>query len=194
MPWCRPTARRKTNEAYAYEVLSEALDSGRGRASLSRALSKSRGLASGVDTNYDPDARGDAIFTIALTPAPGKNVTQLQKALTEELQKLAQQGIDEATVAAAQARAFNASAIFARDSLMMPGYVFGMALTTGHAVNDVEDWPDRIAAVTADDVNTALQGLVNDPRTMTAALLPDHRAAARRGGGAPVIRHDMGIR
>jgi zinc protease len=78
---------------------------------------------------------------------------------------------------------------------MMPGYAFGMALATGHAVADVEEWPERIQAVTRDDVNLALRDLLANPHAITGLLLPDqHVSAAAREAAHPVINRDMGIR
>lgn len=180
-------------EAYALEVLAEALDSGE-VGILYRHLVMERGLASGFGADYDPDARGDAIFTVAAIPRPGVDPKKLETALTEEMSKLAQSGLDAKTVADAKDR-LKRTAIFARDSLMMPGYAFGMALTTGHTVADVEEWPERLDAVSVDDVNAALRTLAADPKRLAASLLPDHRAsAAAREAARPVITHDMGIR
>ena len=184
---------QKDKEAYALEVLAEALDSGEVGV-LYRRLVMERGLASGVGTDYDPDARGDAIFTIAATPHPGVSSKKLEAALTEEIGKLAETGLDEKTVTDAKER-LQRSAIFARDSLMMPGYSFGMALATGHSVPDVEEWPDRLAAISVDDVNAALRDLAANPKHLVASLLPDtHASAAAREAARPVIGHDMGIR
>ena len=78
---------------------------------------------------------------------------------------------------------------------MAPGYAFGMALTTGHTVDDVEAWPDRIKAVTAEQVNAALRDLAGNPHNITGLLLPDKNASAR--AKPPRIRrsvNDMRIR
>lgn len=184
---------QKATEAYAYEVLAEALDGGE-VGPLYRHLVVEQNIASGVGTEYDPDARGDAVFAIALTPQPGKTSDQLDKALQDELRKLAKDGLDEKTVENAKKR-MERSAIFARDSLMVPGYVFGMALTTGRTVQDVEEWPERIEQVSLDQVNEALRDLVANSHYMTAMLLPDAKAsAAARAAAHPVLSHDMGIR
>ncbi len=77
----------------------------------------------------------------------------------------------------------------------MPGYAFGMALTTGHTVADVEAWPDRINAVTPDQVNDALKTLASTPRQTMGALLPDpHASAAAREAAQPILNHGVGIR
>jgi len=186
-------ATQKKAEAYAYEVLAEALDGGE-IGPLYRDLVKTQAVASGIETNYDPDARGDTIFVIAATPRPGKDIKLLDQALKNELKQLAKTGLDDKAVQNAKLRLTRA-AIFARDSLATPGYAFGMALTTGHTVEDVENWPERITAVTTADVNAALRALVADPHHAVGMLLPDpHATQAARDAARPVISHDMGIR
>lgn len=184
---------QKGHEAYALEVLSEALDSGE-VGLLYRDLVTKQGLASGIGANYDPDARGDTLFTIEVSPSPGKKPQALEKALHDEMQNLAQQGLDDKIVEDAKER-LQRDAIFARDSLLGPGYAFGMALATGHNVNDVEEWPDRIKDVTTGDVNSALRDLVANTHTITGLLLSDpHASAAAREAARPVISHDSSIR
>ena len=181
------------NEAYALEVLAEALDNGE-IGLLYHDLVRVDGIASAVDSGYDPDARGAALFTIAASPLPGTDPAKLAAALPAELRKLAAGGLDEATVTAAKER-LKRSAVFARDGLMMPGYAFGMAVTTGHTVDDVEDWPNRIDAVTVGQVNAALNDLAANPHYIVASLLPDHSAGAmRRAAAHPVIDHATVIR
>ena len=183
----------KAGEAYAYEVLSEAIDGGE-IGILYRTLAVEQGLASDIETSYDPDARGEAVFTIGLTPNPGRSPEKLEKAFLAELTQLAQQGLGEKTIEDAKAR-LERAAIFARDDLMTPGYSFGMALTTGHSVNDVEEWPDRIKNVTPEQVNEALRQLASNPHTLMAMLLPDpHASAAAREAAHSILSHDMGIR
>jgi zinc protease len=71
---------QKAHEAYALEVLAEALDGGE-VGLLYRHLVEDQGVASGIDVNYDPDARGPAVFTIAATPQPGRSPEKLETAL-----------------------------------------------------------------------------------------------------------------
>ena len=184
---------QKNDEAYAYEVLSEVLDGGE-VGFLYRNLVVGQGVATGSGAQYDPDARGDAIFSIGLTPKSTRTAKKLDKILHDELADLAQKGIDPVKVDEAKKR-LQRSAVFARDNLMMPGYAFGMALTTGHSVADVEAWPDRIQSVTVEQVNAALHGLLETPRYVSGILLPDPTASpAAREAARPSLSHDMGIR
>jgi zinc protease len=67
---------------------------------------------------------------------------------------------------------------------------FGVALTTGRTVADVEAWPDRIAKVTIDEVNAAARHVLKDTGSVTAILLGTEkktalRKAALTPGGEP---------
>ncbi|MGB9153939.1 MAG: pitrilysin family protein [Alphaproteobacteria bacterium] len=186
-------ATQKDTEAYANEVLSEALVDGEVGV-LYQKLVVDQGIASSVESNYDPDARGETSFTLAASPRPGKSPQNLERAMRDALHNIAEKGLDAETVENAKQR-LQRSAIFAREGLMMPGYAFGMALTTGHTVADVEAWPDRINAVTADQVNAALRELATTPRQIMGALLPDtHASAAAREAAQPILSHGVGIR
>lgn len=186
-------ATQKDGEAYAYEVLSEALDGGEVGV-LYKKLVTELGVASGVESGYDPDARGETSFTIAASPRPGQDYKKLEKALRTTLDNAAKKGLDATTVENAKQR-LQRSALFAREGLKMPGYSFGMALTTGHSVADVEAWPDRINAVTVERVNAALRELAGTQRQIMGTLLPDpHASAAAREAAQPIIGHGVGIR
>ncbi|MDD5586487.1 MAG: pitrilysin family protein, partial [Alphaproteobacteria bacterium] len=173
-------AAGKKDEAYALEVLSEAIGGGEVGV-LYRQLVMKQKVASAVETSYDPEARGPADFVLIATPQPGRDIKDLERALDAAVKRLAQQGLDAATVKAAKGRLMRA-AVFARDSLTAPGYSFGEALAVGETVKDVENWPARIGAVTAEQVNAALRKLVASPYHVTGLLLPDPDAPPERAG------------
>ena len=186
-------ATQKNGEAYAYEVLAAALDDGEVGA-LYKKLVTELGVASGVEASYDPDARGETSFSIEGSPRPGQSYIRLEQALRNFVRDEAQAGLDPATVEKAKQR-LQRAAVFAREGLMMPGYAFGMALTTGHGVSDVEAWPDRINAVSVDQVNAALRDLAATPRQIMGALLPkSHASSGVREAAQPILSHGAGIR
>jgi zinc protease len=187
-------ATEKDHESYAFEVLSEALAGGEVGVLYKQLVMKQQ-VAGSLDISYDPDARGPAPFVFIATPQAGRTIDELEKALNESLHHLARKGLSAVDVNAAKKR-LRRSAVFARDSLLAPGYVFGSALTTGQKVADVEDWPERIKAVTAAEVNAALRRLVASKYRVTGLLLPDPNATpeerAKAQNTAP--SHEMGIR
>ena len=70
-------------------------------------------------------------------------------------------------------RSLLAGAIYVRDSLRAGPNIFGRALTSGRTIDDVENWPERIAAVTAAEVDAAAKAVFRDARSVTSVLLPD---------------------
>ncbi len=171
-------ATQKDIPAYAYEVLSEVLDAGE-VGILYKKLVKEQGIASTVGAGYDPDARGETSFAISASVRAGQAYEKLKEALASALNDAAQKGLDAADVENAKQR-LQRAAIFAREGLMAPGYSFGMALATGHNVADVEAWPERINAVSVDQVNGALREMVSSKRQIVGALLPNPNAKAKK--------------
>ena len=47
----------------------------------------------------------------------------------------------------------------------------GAALAIGMTVEDVQAWPDRIGAVTVEQVNAAAKAVLKEGRSVTALLL-----------------------
>ena len=66
-----------------------------------------------------------------------------------------------------------AQATYARDSLYIAARAFGSALTSGLTVADVEAWPERIGAVTVDQVNAAARAVLIPETSVTGILLPE---------------------
>ena len=71
-----------------------------------------------------------------------------------------------------------ASAVYERDSLTGPANIFGAALATGRTIADVEAWPERIGAVTTEEVNAAARFVIREREAVTGVLLPEHPSGA----------------
>jgi zinc protease len=71
-----------------------------------------------------------------------------------------------------------AEAVYARDSISGPANIFGAALATGRTIADVEAWPQRIAAVTVEQVDEAARFVIQESAAVTGVLLPDTTASA----------------
>ncbi|MEI6559873.1 MAG: pitrilysin family protein [Rhodospirillaceae bacterium] len=166
-------------QAYALEVLAEIMSSGvTGR--LYRSLVVEQRVAVGAGLGYSPLVRGSATLEVSATPVPGGDIDRTEAALTAEVAKLLKDGVTEEEVATARKRMLAANA-YARDSLQGPAYALGMALVTGHSLDDVESWPDRIAAVTAAEVNEAARAVLGAPGGVTGRLLPAEATSSKSG-------------
>ena len=159
------------NEAYALQVLAEIIGGG-ATARLYSRLVVEQGIAGSAGAGYNPTNYDYSTFTFYVAPRPGGEVAPLEAALRREIADLLDNGVGEEEVAAAKKRLV-AGAVFARDSLSTAPRVIGAALTTGGSLEQVEAWPERIAAVTAEEVNSALKAVLRDEQSVTSYLLPE---------------------
>jgi zinc protease len=66
-----------------------------------------------------------------------------------------------------------AEAIYAQDNQTVLARWYGGGLTTGLSIEDIRSWPDRIRAVTADQVRAAAQKWLDKKRSVTGYLIKD---------------------
>lgn len=174
----------ETARAYPLEVLAQILGGGRlGR--LHSALVADQSLALRVDAGYDPQALGPATFSFSGSPRPGVPVEKLAEAVEAEIAKVVEQGVTQEELTRAQ-KQLDDSAIYARDSDRQGARALAATLAIGGTIDDVESWPDRIKAVTVDQVNAAARAVFNDKQSVTALLLPAREDAVGRGPAEPI--------
>lgn len=159
----------------ALEVLSEILGSN-GTSRLYRSLVIGQPLAVSVGTYYDSAQRGDGRFVFYASPRPGVELDDLKDAVYAEANKLLAEGLTSDELARVKKR-MQAEAIFSRDALKTGAWAIGGVLAQGHSIDDIEKWPERIAAVTEKDVLDALRAVMDEPKRTTAKLLPQEGAA-----------------
>jgi zinc protease len=66
-----------------------------------------------------------------------------------------------------------AEAVYAQDNQATMARWYGGALTTGLSIEDIRSWPDRIRAVTAEQVRAAAQKWLDKKRSVTGYLIKD---------------------
>lgn len=159
--------------AYALEVLSELFGSG-GTSRLYRSLVVEQALAAGAGSYYRGTSLDLTNFRVYAAPRPDADLDALEAALDAEIDRLLQDGVSEDEVERVKKRML-AQAVYARDSLSDSIRAFGAALTTGLTVEDVEAWPERIAAVTVEQVNQAARLVFQPNQSVTARLLPEQQ-------------------
>jgi len=172
------------SDAYPLEVLTEILG-GNATSRLYRSLVVAQGLATAAESWYDPTATDYATFGFSLTPRAGVSLEQLQAALDKELALVLKDGIRPDEVERAKAR-LRATVAYSRDSLHTGAHVLGAALAVGLTTADVESWPQRIAAITPDQVNAAARRVLQADRMVTGLLLPDTSPGAKAKALAPI--------
>jgi zinc protease len=178
-----------TEHAYALEVLAE-IFGGTSTSRLYRALVIEQKLAATAGAYYQGSSLDLATFRLYASPREGVDLETVEAALDAEVARLAEEPITAAEVERATRRLV-AEAVYARDSLAGAVRSFGIALATGRSVEDVESWPERIAAVTAEQVNAAAAYVLDPERSVTGYLLPSGPADALAGGDVPAGREGL---
>jgi zinc protease len=169
----------KPGEAAALEVLAQILGAGTtGR--LYRALVVDQGLASDAGGFYQGLAVDPTRFGVYATPRPGVELTQLEDAVDGVIASMVDKGVAADEVAHAKTRMI-ADYIYAQDNQAAMARMYGSALTTGLTLDDVRARPDRLRAVTADQVNEAARRFLDKRRSVTGYLVKDasHREDKR---------------
>jgi zinc protease len=159
----------ETKHAYALEVLSDILGGG-ATSRLYRALVVDSAIALSAGSYYGADDRGPSRFGIYASPKPGVSMETLEAKIDEQLAKLIDGGVTASELARAKKR-MQSQAVFARDSLSGGARTLGAALAIGLTVDDVESWPDRIGAVTAEQIQDAAKAVLIEGRSVTSYLL-----------------------
>jgi zinc protease len=72
-----------------------------------------------------------------------------------------------------------AASVYDRDSLRREAQIIGRGLATGQTIDDIEAWPERIAAVTTRHVNDAARAVLVDDIAVTSLLRPAPQSLAR---------------
>jgi zinc protease len=165
----------KPGEAEALEVLSHLLGGGQ-TSVLFKTLVMQDKIAVAAGTHYMGTSLDETRFFLYAMPVPGVSLEQLDAAIEAVIRKAATDGFAEADVTRAKTRLV-AEAIYARDSQTTLANWYGSSLTTGLTLKDIAEWPDRIEAVTAEDVKAAV-GLLDRRRGVSGYLLPAESTAA----------------
>jgi zinc protease len=164
-------ARGDQNFVYPLEVLSQVLGGG-STSRLYRKLVIERGIATNAGAWYSGDGLDYGEFGIYANPKAGGDIDSLEKAVLEELKAALQEGFKTEDIERAK-RLISAQSVFARDGLRAGPNAFGRAFTQGQTIFDVEEWPERIASVTPEQVMAAARRALKPESSVTSILLPD---------------------
>ena len=163
-------AQARPGVAEGFEVLAQVLGGGETSA-LYRVLVEQKKLASDAGATYDGHVRDSAEFSVYAVPRPGVPLAALEKAADQVIRGFTARAPAAKDLARAETQLV-ASATYRRDSQFAMASAYGRALMIGMTVEDVNQWPDRIRAVTGDGVVTAARGLLKR-QAVTAWLEPE---------------------
>ncbi len=161
----------KSGESEALEVLAHILGAG-SNSRLYRALVEDKHAAVNAGAYYDSAALDATKFGIFGVPAKGISLHELETDIDAVIAEVIAKGVSSEELERAKTRLI-ADAVYAQDNQMTLARWYGVALTTGEKVTDVQHWPDRIRAVTASAVQGAARHWLDKRRSVTGYLIKD---------------------
>jgi zinc protease len=176
---CRaPSYNTDKASSLALDIAANILDGG-SATRLYKAIVSEKKLASAVSLSYSGFSRDESTLSLGAVPREGVSLTAVESAIDDELANYIATPPSAAEIREAKDRLIN-SAVFARDSLQSPAYIFGQALSTGLTMDDVEYWTYDIETVSDDAIKGAIKHLMTPDLCVSGRLLPK--------GGDPALR------
>ncbi len=171
-----PHGRGAGDESYAIEVLSQIVGAEQtGR--LYRVLVRERSLAVGAGSWYMSTSVDLSRLAVCASPVDGVSLETLEAGMDAVLRDIIEKGVTEAELIRAKTRLV-ADLIYAQDSQAFMARIYGAELATGGTIADVQQWPERIEAVTAEAVQAAAKKWLEPRRSVTGLLMSEARPAA----------------
>jgi zinc protease len=162
-------ATGKPGESEALEVLAHILGTGT-NSRLYRDLVVDKKLAVSAGAWYDASVLDLSKFGVYGAPRPGVTLPQLETAVDTVIAEVIAKGVTDEELQRSKTRLI-ADAVYAHDSQASMARWYGSALMSGATVEDVGGWPDRIKAVTAQQVREAARHWLDKRRSVTGYLV-----------------------
>ena len=157
-------------EPYALEVAAAVLDGGNS-ARLESRLVRGQQIAASVGAGYDLYARMPSLLMIEGTPVQGKTAADLEKALLEEVRLLRDELVTGEELDRVKAQVL-ANKVFERDSIFYQAMQLGTAETVGLGWHKVDEFVDKINAVTPQQVQQVAKKYLIEDRLSIGFLDP----------------------
>lgn len=174
--WIVPTYRTAENgEAAALDLLSEILGGG-SRSRLYQQIVVKGGIGASAGASYDGSAYDPSTFTLYGAPQPDRALADVETAIAGQLTLLIKDGVTQEELESAKTR-YVRSIIFARDDQFSMAHIYGAELANGGSIENLAGWPDRIRAVTAEQVQAVAAKYLDPSLSVTSYLLPSDAGA-----------------
>lgn len=172
MGWKVPVVATAEEEwvPYALDVLAGVLDGG-ASSRFSRELVREQQVVAGVSAYNNAFSRLDDIFTIAGTPAQGKTVEDVKQAVLDQLEKVKSTPVTEAELQRVKTQVI-AGSVYELDSVFYQAMQLGMLETIGLDWRLVDSYPEKIAAITAEQVQQVAEKYFVEDSLTIAELIP----------------------
>jgi zinc protease len=157
-------------EPYALEVLAAILDGG-DSARFAKDLVRGKQIAANAGAGYDAFSRLKDLFIFDGTPAHGKNIKELEAAIQNEIKRVKETQVSPDELKRVKAQVV-ASDVFEKDSIFYQAMQIGTLETVGLNWKLMDEYVDRIQAVSAEQVQQVAQKYLVEDHLTIAELDP----------------------
>lgn len=172
---------------YALQILAGVL-SGNDSARLQKSLVKEQQIAVNADAGYDAVSRGPGMFMLDATPAQGKSIAALEKALRVEVERIKLSGVSDAELNRVKSQVIAAD-IYQRDSLFYQAMQLGEYVTAGLPPEALDGRVAKLRAVTPAQVQEVARTYLIDDALTVAVLDPQPLESKPNRPAVPGVRH-----
>jgi zinc protease len=158
-------------ESQVLDVLAQLMGGG-SNSYLNRRLVVDKPLAVSASAGYQGTSLDATQFSISAAPRAGVEFAQVEQAIDDVIADIEQNGVRAEDLERVKTQLI-AEAIYAQDNQATLARWYGGALTTGLSIEDIRSWPDRIRAVTAEQVRQAAEKWLDKKRSVTGYLIKD---------------------
>jgi zinc protease len=158
-------------ESPALDVLAQLMGNG-SNSYLYRALVIDKPLAVSAGAGYQGTSLDATQFSISVAPKPGVDFAQIEQVVDRVIADVGRNTVPAEDLERVKTQLI-AEAIYAQDNQATLARWYGAALTIGLSVEDIRSWPDRIRAVTAEQVRAAARKWLDKKRSVTGYLIKD---------------------
>ena len=158
-------------ESAALDVLAQLMGNG-SNSYLYRALVIDKPLAISAGAGYQGTSLDPTQYQISVSPKPGVEFSQIEQAIDAVIADMSQNPPRAEDLERVKTQLI-AEAVYAQDNQATMARWYGGALTSGLSIEDIRSWPDRIRAVTAEQVRDAAQKWLDKKRSVTGYLIKD---------------------
>ena len=157
------------SEAAALQILAALLGGSSTTSVLERRLNFEEGIALSAWASYNGMARDYGMFSLGIAPSDGVSLEEGEAALDRVVVEFLTEGVDLEQFERVR-RQLRASEIYGLDDAQSRARQFGVGLSIGLTVEDVEGWIDALEAVTPEEVIATGQMLLDRRASVTGYL------------------------
>jgi len=163
-------AKAKPGEAEALDLLLKIIAGG-STSRLYKELVVNQKIASSVEGGYTGEALDSGRIALYGVAADGVKLADLEAAMDKVIAEVIDKGVTAKELELARNQ-YIASYVYESDGIGALARRYGWGLVNGQSIGDIEDWPNRLQKVTADDIKAAAATYLVSRASVTGWLQP----------------------